>query len=79
MSQAGDPARPQAETHVSLVERLSGIIAVLDRMRQKQQIDGVILAGTELPLLLRGVEYDLPLLDTARIHIDAVVLKAMEP
>jgi TRAP-type C4-dicarboxylate transport system permease small subunit len=29
MSQAGDPARPQAEAHVSLVERLSGIIAVL--------------------------------------------------
>jgi aspartate racemase len=60
-------------------ETRAGIIAVLDRLRQKQKIDGVILAGTELPLLLRGVDYDLPLLDTARIHIDAVVRKAIEP
>jgi len=29
MSQAGDPARPQPETHASLVERLAGAIAVL--------------------------------------------------
>jgi aspartate racemase len=64
---------------VFLDETRAGIIAVLDRMRQKQKIDGVILAGTELPLLLRAVEYDLPLLDTGRIHIDAVVLKAIEP
>jgi aspartate racemase len=64
---------------VFLDETRAGIIAVLDRLRQKQKIDGVILAGTELPLLLRGVEYDLPLLDTARIHIDAVVRRAIEP
>lgn len=64
---------------VFLDETRAGMIAVLDRLRTKQQIDGVILAGTELPLLLRGVEYDLPLLDTARIHIDAVVRKAIEP
>lgn len=64
---------------VFLDETRAGMIAVIDRLRTKQQIDGVILAGTELPLLLRGVEYDLPLLDTARIHIDAVVRKAIEP
>jgi aspartate racemase len=64
---------------VFLDETRAGIIAVLDRLRKKHEIDGVILAGTELPLLLRGVEYDLPLLDTARIHIDAVVSKAIEP
>jgi aspartate racemase len=64
---------------VFLDETRAGMMAVLDRLRAKRQIDGVILAGTELPLLLRGVQYDLPLLDTARIHIEAVVRKAIEP
>jgi aspartate racemase len=58
---------------VFLDETREGIVAVMNRLREKHEIDGVILAGTELPLLLRGVSYDLPLLDTATIHIDAIV------
>ena len=61
---------------VFLDETRAGIVAVLDRLRQQHDIDGVILAGTELPLLLRGVDYPVPLLDTARIHIDAIVSEA---
>jgi aspartate/glutamate racemase len=33
----------------------------------------VVLAGTELPLLLRDADAGVPLLDTTRIHVDAVV------
>jgi len=58
---------------VFLDETRDGIVAVLDRLRAKHDIGAVILAGTELPLLLRGVKYDLPLLDTASIHIEATV------
>jgi aspartate racemase len=58
---------------VFLDETRDGIVAVLDRLRAKHAIGAVILAGTELPLLLRGVRYDLPLLDTASIHIEATV------
>ena len=59
------------------VEMLAnGIVAVMERLRRSHRIDGIILAGTELPLLLRGVEYGVPLLDTARIHIDEVVRQA---
>jgi len=58
---------------VFLDETRDGIVAVLDRLRAKHAIGAVILAGTELPLLLRGVKYDLPLLDTASIHIEATV------
>ncbi len=54
----------------------AGILGVLDRMHERHDVDGVILAGTELPLLLRGVDYEVPLLDTARIHVDAVVRQA---
>ena len=58
---------------VFLDETREGIVGVLNRLREKHRIDGVVLAGTELPLLLRGISYDLPLLDTATIHIDAIV------
>src|SRR5213076_2181505 len=36
-----------------LPETRAGLLAIVDRMKTKSGIDGVILAGTELPLLLR--------------------------
>jgi aspartate racemase len=53
-----------------------GVIDVLNRLRERSSIDGVILGGTELPLLLRGVDYALPLLDTTRIHAEAAIARA---
>ena len=51
-----------------------GMLRVIDRMKEREGIDGVILGGTELPLLLRVDEHqDLPLLDTTRIHAKAAV------
>jgi aspartate racemase len=56
-----------------LAETRAGFLAVIDRMRARDGIDGVILGGTELPLLLRESTHALPFLDTGRIHVDAVV------
>jgi aspartate/glutamate racemase len=36
-----------------------------------------VLGGTELPMLLRDVPYPVPLLDTTRIHVEAVVAAAL--
>jgi aspartate racemase len=63
---------------IFLDETRHGIVAVLDRLQRKHDIGAVVLAGTELPLLLRGVKYDLPLLDTATIHIEATVDAAVD-
>jgi aspartate racemase len=54
-------------------ETREGVLAVIERLK-RQGAEGVILAGTELPLLLRG-ESDarLPLLDTTRIHVRRAV------
>jgi aspartate racemase len=50
------------------------IVAVIERMRAENAIEAVILAGTELPLLLRGAEPEgVPFLDTTLIHVDAAV------
>ena len=52
-------------------ERLVGII---DGMRQRDGIDAVILAGTELPLILREPEYaGVPALDAIGIHVEAAI------
>jgi aspartate racemase len=56
-----------------LAETRAGFLAVIERMRQRDGIEGLILGGTELPLLLREVTQTVPFLDTTRIHVDAVV------
>jgi len=55
-------------------ETRSQFIALIQRMRTEHGVDGVILGGTELPLLLRAdVIADLPVLDTTALHVDAIV------
>ncbi len=57
-----------------LPETRAGLLAIVDRMKAKSDIDGVILAGTELPLILRDEVHDgIPLLDTMKIHVEAAV------
>ncbi|MEY2584986.1 MAG: aspartate racemase [Verrucomicrobiota bacterium] len=57
-----------------LPETRERMIAIINGMRAGAGIEAVILAGTELPLLLRGAEPEgLPFLDTTLIHVDAAV------
>ena len=47
-------------------------------MKAKSGIDGVILAGTELPLILRDSEYNgIPFLNTTKIHCEAAVTEML--
>jgi aspartate racemase len=54
------------------------LIGLVARMRARDGIDGVVLAGTELPLLLRGADAGVPLLDTTRLHVEAVVARMLD-
>jgi aspartate racemase len=57
-----------------LPETRAGLLAIVDRMKAKIDIDGVILAGTELPLILRDADHNgIPLLNTTKIHCEAAV------
>jgi aspartate racemase len=52
----------------------AALLAIVDRMKAKSDIDGVILAGTELPLILRDSHYkEIPFLNTTKIHVEAAV------
>jgi aspartate racemase len=60
-----------------LPETREGLLAIVDDMKQRDGVDGVILGGTELPLILRDATASgIPLLDTTRIHAKAIVARA---
>jgi aspartate racemase len=61
-----------------LPETRAGLLAIVDRMKAKSDIDGVILAGTELPLILCDPDHNgIPFLDTTKIHCKAAVAEML--
>jgi aspartate racemase len=59
-------------------ETRAGLLAIVDRMKAKSDIDGVILAGTELPLILRDPDHNgMPFLNTTKIHVEAAVAEML--
>lgn len=73
--------------HIIYQELCNGIISnhsrkiVLHMMRKlviKNELDGIILGCTELPLLISKCDSDINLFDTIDIHIDAILKKINE-
>lgn len=55
-------------------ETRRGVVAIAERLRDAKGIDGVILGGTELPLLMREPTMSgLPVLDTTGLHVAAIL------
>ncbi len=56
----------------------SHLLEIVDRLLDQQQIQGLVLGGTELPLILKEESYrGIPLLDTTRIHVDRAVTRML--
>ena len=54
-------------------------ISLVSRLQDEERIDGVILGGTELPLLLSTpVIAGVPALDTTALHVAAIVMRLRE-
>jgi aspartate racemase len=61
-----------------LPETRTGLLAIVDRMKAQSDIDGIILAGTELPLILRDPDHNgIPFLDTTKIHVEAALAEML--
>ena len=61
-----------------LPETRAGLLAIIDRMKTESNIEGVILAGTELPLILRDADYNgVSFLNTTKIHCEAAVAEML--
>ena len=59
-------------------ETRARLLEIADEMKRRDNIEGLILGGTELPLLLRDEEQNgMPLLDTTRIHVNKLVTEML--
>jgi aspartate racemase len=62
---------------VFLPETRERLLAIVDRLAKQEHAQGVILAGTELPLILREASCGIPFLDTTQIHVKAALRRLL--
>lgn len=53
-------------------------IDVINKIKNKYSIDGVILGCTEIEMLIKQSDLDIPIFDTTQAHIDSIVEYALE-
>ena len=59
---------------IFLPDTRDGLLGIVKRLKEREKIQGLILGGTELPLILREVpDRGIPFLDTTQIHVKAIV------
>jgi aspartate racemase len=62
---------------VFLPETRGRLLTIVEAMKRRDAIQGLILGGTELPLILRGADAGIPFLDTTTIHVKAAVAEML--
>lgn len=60
-----------------LPETRERLLAIAERLARQEQVQGLILAGTELPLILRDASCSVPFLDTAQIHVKVALRRLL--
>jgi aspartate racemase len=55
------------------------LIQIVRTLKEKKSIEAVVLAGTELPLILNQSDFDdIEILDTTKIHVENIVSRMIE-
>jgi len=62
---------------IFLPETRKRLLAIAEELRKQQGIEGLILGGTELPLIMNVNEQSIPFLDTTKIHTEQAVAKML--
>ena len=63
---------------IILPETRGRLLAIVERLKAQEGIEGLILGGTELPLILPEKTYSgIPVLDTTRIHVERAVARML--
>ena len=61
-----------------LPETRDRLLAIVDGLKDREGIEGLILGGTELPLILRDPEHNgIRFLDTTQIHVKRIVAELL--
>jgi aspartate racemase len=63
---------------IIIPETRERLLAIVDRLKAQEGIEGLILGGTELPLILQEETYGgIPFLDTTKIHLEYAVAQML--
>src|SRR5438046_241913 len=63
---------------IILAETRNGLMNIIKDLKDRAQIDGAILGGTELSLILRDeTVFGVRILDTTQIHVEAAVAQLL--
>jgi aspartate racemase len=63
---------------IFLPETHAGLTAIIDKLKRTQDVEAVVLGGTELPLILREPSHHgIPILNTTKIHVEAAVAEML--
>lgn len=55
------------------------LIQIINEIKEKESIEGLILGGTELPLIINQSDfYDLEIFDTTVIHVESIVNRIID-
>mgnify|MGYP001320355250 FL=1 len=63
----------ELENGIVKQETKEAFLHVINTMMEEENIDGLILGCTELPMILNDQDVTLPLLNTTEIHIDTMI------
>jgi aspartate racemase len=64
---------------IILSETKGRLLEIVRSLKEQEDIQGLILGGTELPLILKETDdKDIPFLDTTSIHVEAIIEQLVE-
>lgn len=69
---------PELEEGIVIPEKKKQLIKICNEIIIKENIDAIVLGCTELPLMLKDDDFNIKILNTAQIHINAVVARLKE-
>lgn len=64
---------PNLQAGIILPEEKEAMLRIARQMIEANDADALILGCTELPLIIKDGDLDVPLLDTTQIHIEAIL------
>jgi aspartate racemase len=62
---------------ILLPETRERLLSIVEALQKREAIEGLILGGTELPLILRDAASGIPFLDTTKIHVESAVARLL--
>ena len=66
---------PELEEGIVIPEKKSQLINICNKIINKENVDGIILGCTELPLMIKDNDFKITVLNTTKNHVEVIVNK----